>query len=191
MKLMFTDLETTGFSREWDSIIEIAATIFDEDTWENLGTFHEYINPGKTIPAKITEITGITNEQVKNCRSEKEVLLSFFEWVAVMAPDKVVGHNYNTFDGQFVDARASKFGLTPYKLPVVDTLVIARTKKIPVNFKTATGKPSYTQPSLADYYGIIYEAHSAIEDIFALSKIYKKMVAPENDVKATRKNLGF
>jgi len=31
-KLLFADLETTGFSREWDAIIEIAAILVDDET---------------------------------------------------------------------------------------------------------------------------------------------------------------
>jgi DNA polymerase III alpha subunit (gram-positive type) len=135
--------------------------------------------------------TGITNEFVANCRNESDVLLSYFEWVVINKPDTVIGHNYKTFDGQFFDMRAQKFGLSSYKLPIVDTLEIARQKKIPVNNKTATGKPSYKQESLAEYYGIVYKAHSAIEDVRALIEIYKKMTAANSDVKVTRQNLGF
>ncbi len=76
MRLIFTDIETTGFSREWDSIIEIAAIAVDEDLNE-IDRFHEYIYPGKSIPAKITEITGITNEMVKEKRNEKDVMMDF------------------------------------------------------------------------------------------------------------------
>jgi DNA polymerase III epsilon subunit-like protein len=38
------------------------------------------------------------------------------------------------------------------------------------------------QPTLAAYYGIQYEAHSAIEDVKALIKIYNKMTNTEEDV---------
>ena len=76
MRLIFTDIETTGFSREWDSIIEIAAIAVDEDLNE-IDRFHEYIYPGKSIPAKITEITGITNEMVEGKRNERDVMMDF------------------------------------------------------------------------------------------------------------------
>lgn len=78
-KILFVDLETTGFSREWDYIIEIAAVLYDEETRKELKVFHEYIRPGKRIPQNIVEITRITNEQVANCRPEKVVIGDFFE----------------------------------------------------------------------------------------------------------------
>ena len=77
MKLIFADVETTGFSREWDSIIEIAAITVDKD-FNEIDRFHEYIYPGKSIPAKITEITGITNEMLTGKRNEKDVMTDFF-----------------------------------------------------------------------------------------------------------------
>jgi DNA polymerase III epsilon subunit-like protein len=111
--------------------------------------------------------------------------------VAVNKPDFVIGHNYKTFDGQFFDTRAEKFGLKPFRIEIIDTLSLAREKKIPVNARTATGKPSYKQESLAEYYGIVYQAHSAIEDVRALIEIYKRMIAVDSDIKNVRKSLGF
>ena len=68
---------------------------------KTLGQFHEYIRPGKRLPQKITEITGITEFQLKDCRTEKDVLADFFEWLMIERPEKVVGHNYKSFDGSF------------------------------------------------------------------------------------------
>jgi DNA polymerase III epsilon subunit-like protein len=53
--------------------------MYDEETQTMGKTFHEYIRPGKRIPPKVTEITGITEAQVKNARTEKEVLADFYE----------------------------------------------------------------------------------------------------------------
>lgn len=188
---MFADIETTGFSREWDAIIEIAAIIVNDENWNEIAIFHEYIKPYKKIPLKIEEHTGITNDFVESARKEEDVLMDFFEWVSLQNPDNVVGHNYITFDGQFFDTRAEKFGLNSFTIPIIDTLKIARSKKIPVKMTTATGKPSYKQESLANYYGIVYQAHSAIEDVRALIKIYKNMTGKDSDIKTAREELGF
>lgn len=190
MRLIFADIETTGFSREWDSIIEIAAIAVDEDLNE-INRFHEYIYPGKSIPAKITEITGITNEMVEGKRNEKDVMMDFLVWVLDQEADRIVGHNYDAFDGQFFNTKAIKYGLTPLSLETIDTLKIAREKKIPTNMKTARGAHSYRQEALADYYGIEYQAHSAIEDVRALIKIYKEMTSEAQNISEARKSLGF
>lgn len=49
------------------------------DAGHVVGQFHELIRPGKPIPMKIVELTGITNAQVADCRSEREVLRDFGE----------------------------------------------------------------------------------------------------------------
>ena len=57
------DIETTGLDPVRDSIIEIGAVRFKgnrvEAEWETL------INPRRTIPVEITQLTGITNEMVR------------------------------------------------------------------------------------------------------------------------------
>lgn len=191
MRLIFADIETTGFSREWDNIIEIAAVVVDDKDFKEIARFHEYINPGKSIPAKITEVTGITNEMVAGKRNEADVTLDFLTWVLDQEADYIVGHNYDAFDGQFFNTKAKKYGYTPPQIETIDTLKMARQKKIPTNMKTARGAHSYRQEALADYYGIEYQAHSAIEDVLALMQIYKKMTSTTQSISEARKSLGF
>jgi DNA polymerase III epsilon subunit-like protein len=50
MRLLFVDIETTGFDRRWDSIIEVAAVLYNTDLKKEIITFHEYIKPYKKIP---------------------------------------------------------------------------------------------------------------------------------------------
>ena len=57
------DLETTGLSPEADEIIEIGAIRFNRDQI-NQATFSTLVKPGKRIPRRITEITGITQGMV-------------------------------------------------------------------------------------------------------------------------------
>jgi len=107
-KIVFADLETTGFSREWDYIIEVAAIVYDEETQKVGATFNEYIRPGKRIPPKVTEITGISEKMVRNARTEKEVLADFYEWLYMQKPAKIVGHNFKSFDWTFLTKKAEK-----------------------------------------------------------------------------------
>lgn len=191
MKIVFVDIETTGFSREWDSMIEIAAITVDGDSFEELDRFHEYIYPGKSIPAKITEITGITNEMVAGKRIEEDVTVDFLTWLLDQEADYIAGHNYLAFDGQFFNTKAKKYGLLVPEIEIIDTLRVAREKKIPTKMKTKTGAYSYKQEALAEYYEIEYQAHSAIEDVKALIEIYKKMTSKTQSVSEARKVLGF
>ena len=58
------DLETTGLKPELHEIIEIGAIRVNRDSNKH-DTFQTLVLPKKKIPAKITEITGITNEMVE------------------------------------------------------------------------------------------------------------------------------
>lgn len=178
-KILFLDIETTGFSRDWDEIIEIAAILVDSNTGKDIDSFHEYIKPHRNITPKITELTRITNAKVANCRSESSVLMDFSEWITLSKPDIVVGHNCKAFDLNFIQARCNKLSIS-WNVPtnIVDTLTLARQMNKAGLISTENNK----QPTLAAYYGIQYEAHSAIEDVKALIKIYNKMTNTEEDV---------
>ena len=181
-KILYLDLETTGFSREWDEIIEIAAIIIDDTTGKDVDSFHEYIKPHRKISAKVTELTRITNAKVANCRSEMAVLMDFVEWFIISQPNVVVGHNCNAFDLGFIAARCAKNNITWSKpANVIDTLSVARQ----LNKEGVIHTDNNRQPTLAAYFGIEYEAHSAIEDVKALIKLHKKMK------EATQHDVGF
>ena len=185
-KILFLDIETTGFSREWDEIIEIAAILIDEETGKDVDSFHEYIKPHKNITAKITELTRITNAQVMGCRSESMVLMDFSEWVTISHAKSIISHNGKTFDLQFIREKCNKYDITWNEpLNIVDTLVVARALK-------KCGKinvENCQQKTLAEYFGIEYNAHSAIDDVRALIQIHKKMTKLTQPT--SRADLGF
>jgi exonuclease I len=56
--------------------------------------------------------------------------------------------------------------------------------------KTPTGAPSYKQQSIAAGYGLVYQAHSAIEDVKTLIEIYNRMTGTQQR-SAKRNLLGF
>lgn len=181
---MFLDIETTGFSRQWCYILEIAAEVVDE-RGNSISSFHEYIRPGVSIPAKVVELTGITNAQVSRCRPESAVLLDFCEWACDHPCKTVVGHNARAFDIPFICARCEKYGYVFPQMEIVDTLSIARQLVKSGTISVANCK----QPTLAEYFGIEYEAHSALEDVRALQQLYSKIIALTKP--ATRASLGF
>ena len=82
------DLETTGLDPQRDGILEIGAVKFRGD--EVLDTFTSLINPGRPIPPKITELTGITNDTVHDAPSLWTVLPHLSSFVRDLP---VIGHN--------------------------------------------------------------------------------------------------
>ena len=65
------DIETTGFSRTDDRIIEIAANKYSNG--KLVEQYHSYVNPGISIPIPVIQLTGITNADVKNAPTIKQV----------------------------------------------------------------------------------------------------------------------
>jgi DNA polymerase-3 subunit alpha (Gram-positive type) len=185
MKQLFLDIETTGFSRDWNEIIELAAILYNSDTDEMVDSFHMYARPVRGIPANITELTGITNEQVSNCKPEWEMLLDFCDWYDAHQAEVIIGHNCKAFDLQFIKAKCNKYDLhwKGEGLDIIDTLSLARKMKKEGKISVENCK----QITLGQYYGINYDAHSALADTRALIKIYNKMTSTKVD----RSNLGF
>ena len=186
MKQLFLDIETTGFSRDWNEIIELAAVLYDSDKEEIVDSFHMYARPVRGIPANITELTGITNEKVSGCEPEWNMLLDFCNWYDDHSIEQIIGHNCKAFDLQFIEAKCTKYNLNwgGKNTPIVDTLSYARQLKK----KGLLNTENLKQPTLGKFYGINYEAHSALADVRALIKIYQKMLKSE---KPDRSMLGF
>lgn len=77
------DLETTWLDSKKDKIIEIAIIKFDEKTWEIIDSFSSLINPQIEIPDFITNLTNISNENIKNSPildKELKDKISVFIW---------------------------------------------------------------------------------------------------------------
>ncbi|HLR92859.1 MAG TPA: PolC-type DNA polymerase III, partial [Atopostipes sp.] len=114
------DVETTGLSAIYDSIIELAAVkmykgnVIDE--------FQEFIDPGEELSSFTTQLTGITTEMVKGSKPEKQVLSEFQEFTKDTI---LVAHNAQ-FDMGFINKGYEKNDLPITKLPVIDTLELSR-----------------------------------------------------------------
>jgi DNA polymerase-3 subunit epsilon len=72
--IIFFDLETTGINIASDRIVEISYLKVDVNGNETEKTFR--VNPGIPIPAKVSAIHGITDEDVKDAPSFNEVARS-------------------------------------------------------------------------------------------------------------------
>ena len=115
------DLETTGLSaNEGDSIIEIGAVKISNGII--VDRFDELINPGKLLDPKITEITCITDEMLKNKPTEKEMVIKFMNWVG---DTPMVAHNAR-FDLSFLEMAYLKYNLGRFRNTIIDTLGLSR-----------------------------------------------------------------
>lgn len=113
------DIETTGFSHFQESIIEIGAVRIRDG--QKIGEFSSFIRPPKPIPARITELTSITDAMVADAAGIDQVLPKF---LAFAQGSILVAHNAD-FDVGFISENAYRLGL-PFEPVYLDTLGLSR-----------------------------------------------------------------
>ena len=91
--LIFFDLETTGVNAAKDKIVEISYIKVYPNGKEESNTIR--INPGRHIPEEATAVHHITDDDVKNCPSFKDVAK---ELSRVFEGCDIAGFNTNRFD---------------------------------------------------------------------------------------------
>ena len=67
------DLETTGFDREGDAIIEIGAAILRNGQLTD-ERFQTFVDPGRPIPPEITSLTSITDDMVRGAPTPNQAV---------------------------------------------------------------------------------------------------------------------
>ncbi|MCQ2513701.1 MAG: PolC-type DNA polymerase III [Ruminococcus sp.] len=113
------DLETTGLSAKRDKITEIGAVkVVNGEITE---TFSTFVNPQIPIPKKITQLTGITDDMVKDAPSQSEAVSAFLEFAG---NNVLVAHNA-PFDTSFIRQACENMGVE-YNYTSIDTVAIAR-----------------------------------------------------------------
>lgn len=91
--LVIFDLETTGVNIAKDRIVELSFVKVYPNGKEEVKTYR--INPGIPIPPETTAIHGITDEDVKDCPSFKEIARTV---AAQIKGCDLAGYNSNRFD---------------------------------------------------------------------------------------------
>jgi DNA polymerase III epsilon subunit family exonuclease len=154
------DLETTGLDPNRHEIIEIGAIKVTPNATQHEG-FQALIKPNKKIPAKITEINGITNEMVDTeGRQLSDVLPEFVEFVG---SHRLIAYNAN-FDMGFLQAAAQKNGIKVHNDHAC-ALNMAR--------RAWPGLPSYKLGSVAEQLNISPQgSHRALKDCEMAATVY-------------------
>ena len=99
------DLETTGLNFVDSEIIEIGAIKIKKGGHIS-EKFSCFVKPKNLIPSEITEITGISNEDVKNGVDLADAIADFYKFTREAT---LVGHNVN-FDYGFISYYGQKEG---------------------------------------------------------------------------------
>lgn len=162
MNYVAFDIETTGLNPKYDKIIEIGAVkVRDGELAE---TFSTFVNPARSLPVRIVELTGICDADVAQAPYIDDILDAF---LAFVGEDVLLGHNI-LFDYSFVKKAAVNQKKSFEKLGI-DTLRIAK--------RFLNELESRQLGYLCDYYHIELEAHRALNDAVAAHRLYRVMAS--------------
>lgn len=110
------DLETTGYDRKFDGIIEIAAIkVVNNEIFDK---FQSFVHPEVPIDEYITELTGITNQMVENAPCVDEAIPKILDFIGNLP---IVGH-FVSFDVNFLCQNTAEIVNNNY----IDTLQLCR-----------------------------------------------------------------
>jgi DNA polymerase III epsilon subunit family exonuclease len=152
LPLAVIDVETTGFDPEDERIIEIGIIRFENG--EVIESYGQLIDPGKPVPEKVTEITGIKDEDLKGMPAFADVAEEVWRRLQNVG---IVAYNLS-FDRNFVTAELERHGYEwPEEAPTLDPLIFARQF-----FKSSSRK---NLGAISKLLGIpLEEAHRATHD---------------------------
>lgn len=158
------DIETTGLSRRHDKIIEISAVKVVNG--EPTDKFDSFVNPKCKIGPFITELTGISNDDVSTAPVLEDVIVDFLEFIG---NDFIVGHNV-TFDIGFINEKLFDIGL--YSMGIcneyIDTMYLGRA--------VFPDKPHHQLSDICSMLNVEYkDGHRSINDCYITQKCYEAM----------------
>ena len=113
------DLETTGFSAVTEKITEIG--IMKLKDGKVIDQFSCFVNPEKPIPARVVEVTNITDDMVKDAETIDKVFPKMLDFIEGSV---LVAHNAE-FDMGFLKHNAKVLGYD-FDFTYLDTLSLAK-----------------------------------------------------------------
>ncbi len=156
------DIETTGLDSFYDEIIEIGAIKVENN--KIVSKFSSLVKPKNMINEYISELTGITNEMVKNAPTIEEILPSFMNYIG---NDILIGHNVN-FDINFIYDNLYRRKFDVLTNDFIDTMRISR--------KLLPELPHHRLIDLANYFEIDVENnHRSLKDCEITLNVYEKL----------------
>ena len=151
------DFETAKYSRE--SAISVGLVKFQEGKVTD--AFYSLIRPPELyIRPDFTDIHGLTVDDVRDAPTFADIWDSGVKPFIGVLP--LAAHNAS-FDMSILKAVLEWYKLPVLKLPYFCTCALAR--------NTWPGLESYTLAALAEKFGIVYNAHNALDDAMTCGKL--------------------
>ena len=159
--IIVLDFETTGLNTARDRIIEIGAVKLSHG--QVVDSYGELINPGVLLSPKITEITHITDQML---RDQPTIAEAMPKLLAFMDGCPIAAHNAK-FDCAVLESELKRLGMT-YDVPRLDTLTLAR--------KLYPELKSHRLGSVCKRLGVsLKDAHRAVNDAAATAQCLARM----------------
>ncbi|CAG7624955.1 3'-5' exonuclease DinG [Paenibacillus solanacearum] len=165
VELVVFDLETTGFSPyNGDEIISFGA-VSVAGSFITEETFYSLVNPKRSIPKEIVELTGISNEMVQEAPDILHALKGFLEFVQ----SKILIAHGSGHDKHFLNSALWKTSKVNLSHRLLDTMIIAKW----LNPKL----PAYDLDSMLALYGVETTVrHHALEDAVMTARLWVKLL---------------
>ena len=163
-EIIIFDVETTGLSPTHDRLTEIGAVRMRG--MQVVETFNTMVDPERPIPAKIVELTGITDAMVEGAPKEAEALRKFMEFCG--ENPVLVAHNAK-FDTSFVRNVCKRQHIT-FDFATLDTLILCKCMLPTMSRHRLDGVAKALKLGKFDH-------HRASDDAQMLAKIYKELVS--------------
>ena len=161
------DIETTGLGAQGNKITEIS--IFVHNGKKVIREFTSLVNPEIAIPYRISGLTGITNDMVRNAPKFYEIAKEVIEYTADCI---FVAHSVN-FDYNVIRQELQELG-AEFKRKKLCTVRLSR--------KIFPGQRSYSLGNICTTLGIpINGRHRARGDAEATVILFEKLLEADND----------
>jgi DNA polymerase III epsilon subunit family exonuclease len=161
------DVETTGWAPDDAGITEIGAVRVHDG--RVVAEFGSLVNPGRPVPAPITELTGIDDQMLTGAPPVAAVLPGL---LAFARGSVLVAHNA-PFDLRFLTAACAGMGLLWPRFEVLDTVRLARHL-----MATPQEVPDRKLATLAGYFGTpVRPSHRALDDARATAAVLGRLLA--------------
>lgn len=158
------DLETTGLSSNFNEIIEIAAVKIRN--FQIIDEYATFVKPKVPIPGYITEITNISNDDVRNAPAISEVINGFYDFIE----GSVLVAQNASFDNSHLYKQLHDAHLFQKEYPTIDTMQLAR-------IRYSQKLKTFNLKALAKFFDVdLKQHHRAINDAKATAEIFIKML---------------
>jgi DNA polymerase-3 subunit epsilon len=167
------DVETTGLSALKNRIIEIGIVKISQ--MKITDKFHSFINPRTSIPAFITSLTGISDEDVADAPAFDDIVFKVRDFIS---DNLIVGHNLS-FDIGFINHEFLLSGVEPPASHQICTLKLSRNLFPDLKSKSLNSVSSHLRIRNES-------AHRALADAETTAKIFLKI---SKKIKTNNKSL--